>query len=79
MVGHGGSSAGSYLTDPTSPIPSHCASIVVASTVRVNKFADINPVHFILHFLCELAGLVQMCNLSSFKYCTLVVFTTVQG
>ena len=36
MVGHGGSSAGSYLTDPTSPIPSHCASIVVTSTLRVN-------------------------------------------
>ena len=35
MVEHGGSSAGSYLTDPTSPIPSHCASIVVTSTVRV--------------------------------------------
>ena len=25
MLGHGGSSAGSYLADPTSPIPSHCA------------------------------------------------------
>ena len=37
MVGHGGSSAGSYLTDPTSPIPSHCASIVATSTVRVNS------------------------------------------
>ena len=36
MVGHGGSSAGSYLADPTSPIPSHCASIVVASTLRVS-------------------------------------------
>ena len=36
MVGHGGSSAGSHLTDPTSPIPSHCASIVMTSTVRVN-------------------------------------------
>ena len=35
MVGHGGSSAGSYLADPTSPIPSHCASIVATSTVRV--------------------------------------------
>ena len=40
MVGHGGSSAGSYLADPTSPIPSHCASIVVTSTLRVNG-ADI--------------------------------------
>ena len=35
MVGHGGSSAGSYLADPTSPIPSHCVSIVATSTVRV--------------------------------------------
>ena len=29
MVGHGGSSAGSYLADPTSPIPSHCAEIIL--------------------------------------------------
>ena len=36
MVGHGGSSAGSYLADPTSPIPSQCASIVATSTLRVN-------------------------------------------
>ena len=36
MVGHGGSSASWYLADPTSPIPSHCASVVVTSTVRVN-------------------------------------------
>ena len=33
MAGHGGSSAGSYLADPTSP--PHCASIVVTSTLRV--------------------------------------------
>ena len=38
MVGHGGSSAGSYLADPTSPIPSHCASIVATSTLRVNPY-----------------------------------------
>ena len=38
MIGHGGSSAGSYLADPTSPIPSHCASIVATSTVRVNDY-----------------------------------------
>ena len=37
MVGHGGSSASSYLADPTSPIPSHCVSIVVTSTLRVNN------------------------------------------
>ena len=36
MVGQGGSSAGSYLADPTSPIPSHCASFVAISTLRVN-------------------------------------------
>ena len=36
MVGHGGSSAGSYLANPTSPIPSQCVSIVATSTVRVN-------------------------------------------
>ena len=40
MVGHGGSSAGSYLADPTSPIPSHCASIVATNTLRVNWMAD---------------------------------------
>ena len=39
MVGHGGSSAGSYLADSTSPIPSHCASIVTTSTVRVNEYS----------------------------------------
>ena len=48
MVGHGGSSAGSYLADRTSPILSHCAvivlikkcpsaSIVVTSTLRVKS------------------------------------------
>ena len=39
MVGHGGSSASSYLVDPTSPIPSHCASIAVTSTLRVNPYS----------------------------------------
>ena len=50
MVGHGGSSAGSYLADPTFPIPSHCAviilfekcpsaSIVATSTLRVKSRA----------------------------------------
>ena len=45
MVGHGGSSAGSSLADPTSPIPSHCTSIVATRTVRVNllplQFRDV--------------------------------------
>ena len=37
MVGHGGSSAGSYLANPTSPIPSHCASVVATSTLKVKS------------------------------------------
>ena len=45
MVGHGGSSAGSYLADPTSPIPSHCASIVMTSTLRV-KIDNLQDMHF---------------------------------
>ena len=52
MVGHGGSSAGSYLADPTSPIPSHCASIVATSTLRVNdKGASIGPQEFVLQIM----------------------------
>ena len=63
MVRYGGSSAGSYLADPTSPIPSHCAvtilfkkcssaSIVVPSTVRVNIRHSL--LHYIiLHTSCQ--------------------------
>ena len=46
MVRHGGSSAGSYLADPTYTIPSHCASIVVTSTVRVNCLFQLNVTDF---------------------------------
>ena len=58
MVGHGGSSAGSYLADPTSPIPSHCASIVMTSTVRVNH-------HSLCFQLYNVTGLTVMLGLSS--------------
>ena len=44
MLGHGGSSVGSYLADPTSPIPSHCASIVMTSTLRVKGFSSLMEV-----------------------------------
>ena len=37
MVRHGGSSAGSYLADPTSPIPSHGAVIVLFKSVPVHQ------------------------------------------
>ena len=50
MIGHGGSRSGSYLADLTSPIPSHCAviilfkgpsvSIVVTSLLSINKYED---------------------------------------
>ena len=40
MVRHGGRSAGSYLADHTSPIPSHCASVVATSSLRVNLSTD---------------------------------------
>ena len=56
MLGHGGSSAGSYLADPTSPMPSHCAviilfskcrsaSILLTSTLRVKKYLMRVPAH----------------------------------
>ena len=46
MVGHEGSSAGSYLADRTSPIPSHCASIVVTNTLRVDGLYDRSSIVF---------------------------------
>ena len=39
MVGDGGSSAGSYLDDPTSPIPSHCAVIILFKSVAVHQLS----------------------------------------
>ena len=42
MVGHGGSSAGSYLTDSTSPVPSHCAVIIVFNSDLVHQLSNNN-------------------------------------
>ena len=39
MLGHGGSSAGSYLANPTSPIPSHCAVIILFQSVTVHQLS----------------------------------------
>ena len=50
MVGHGGSSAGSYLADPTSPIPSHYASIVVTSTLRANSIGKLTNMKVIIRW-----------------------------
>ena len=70
MVGHGGSSAGSYLADPTSPIPSHCASTVATSTVRVKKkygpalhqmsLHYTNPARPFLGDVCAVVGLSEI-------------------
>ena len=53
MVGHGGSSAGSYLADPTSPIPSHCALIVATSTLRVNTTQCIYVFKYMVLFFID--------------------------
>ena len=37
MVGHGESSAGSYLSNPTSTTPSHCAVIILFNIVPVHQ------------------------------------------
>ena len=65
MVRHGGSSAGSYLTDPTSPIPSHCASIVATSTVRVNNISGLHcesGVQQLIFFFWDLTLFRSHCN-----------------
>ena len=39
MVGDEGCSAGSYLSDPTCPIPSHCAVIILFESVSVHQLS----------------------------------------
>ena len=60
MVGHEGSSAGSYLADPTSPIPSHCASIVATSTLRVNHYEQL--FHTSIYYDMEGIWKLTKCN-----------------
>ena len=55
MVGHGGSSASSYLADPTSPIPFHYVSIVTTSTARANQVHFSNYLFSILGIFCHCA------------------------
>ena len=62
MVGHGGSSAGSYLADPTSPIPSHCSSIVVTSTLRVNTRWYKQDLHRSSVTKCDALGEKNICS-----------------
>ena len=65
MVGHGGSSAGSYLADPTSPIPSHCASIVATSTLRLRMWFKQNTVQNLISHpkaFTDSCHLLQFCH-----------------
>ena len=39
MIGHGGSSAGSYLADPRPQIPSHCVVIILFKSVTVHQLS----------------------------------------
>ena len=61
MVGHGGSSASSYLADPTSPIPSHCVSIVATSTVRVKMWRAFSLDHLNAYMFgtAQKAGMIK--------------------
>ena len=93
MLGHGGSSAGSYLADPTSPIPSHCAvnypvskcpsaSIVATSTLRVNYVQiSVNQPHWYCFSQSNLLVLFQLINLTgivSVSQTLLVLFSVSQ-
>ena len=50
MVGHGGSSASSYLADPTSPIPSHCA------VMRLGRFRTLTPILQVIILCVHVTG-----------------------
>ena len=89
MVGHGGSSASSYLADPTSPIPSHCASIVATSTLRVNghlvldisvtdmtECKDIPADKMDMFRYSEILLIYAYNAISPEDYCTLVTYST---
>ena len=39
IVGHGGSGAGSYLTNPAYPMPSHCTVIILFKSVPVHQLS----------------------------------------
>ena len=51
MVGHGGSSAGSYVADPTSPIPSHCASIAATNIYKLILAMDFIYMYWLVGWL----------------------------
>ena len=60
-----GSCAGLYLADHTSPIPSHCASIVT-STVRVNVAICNHQFHCPTQATCVCSGQLQLYKCCSY-------------
>ena len=76
MVGHGGSST-SYFADPRSPIPSHCASIVATSTLRVNfslKETHTHDFHGLQLLLIMFYVLIVFWLCSDWSHCVLIMF-----
>ena len=76
MVGHGGSSAGSYLADPTSPIPSHCASIVVTCTLRVTIWLHFSSYMFLIIACTEWWVVIFIADVCLFIYISLSITTS---
>ena len=68
MVGHGGSSAGSYLADPTSPIPSHCAVIILFKSVAVHQLPWLALRVLKIGYGCFTASLLYV-SLPKFEFC----------
>ena len=74
MVGHGGSSAGSYLADPTSSIPSYCASIVATSTLRV-KYCGVTEGKSLWRLNCTYIALLTTIKVTASLYETTLYST----
>ena len=79
MVGHGGSSAGSYLADPASPISFHCAVIIILlKSVPVHNLwwltLHTEPPDYRLCNLIMIAGLSQWRGLIVIIICMQILF-----
>ena len=62
-------SAGSYLADPISPIPSHCAAIAATSTVRVKQYS--NQLPSVQKARCHLSCHISAPQNQKLRTCTL--------
>ena len=69
MLGHGGSSAGSYLADRTYPIPSHCTVIILFQSASVNNVHDLQSWSSLLYLrVLYRYALVAVALLRSLNY-----------